>query len=141
CVAAIDSANVIVGNLVPAAAQRYGLSDEALTRFVRDFYSYALGPDGRPLSPRGSHVNAYTAGGVIEGGYLGFAELQYVHMPLRGERLVAFLSDGAFEEQRGSDWAPRWWRAEDSGLVAPIMIANGRRIDQRSTVAQLGGGP
>src|SRR5438067_1724356 len=59
--------------------------------------------------------------------------------PLAGERLVAFLSDGAFEEQRGSDWAPRWWRAEDSGLVAPIMIANGRRIDQRTTVAQQGG--
>jgi phosphoketolase len=60
-------------------------------------------------------------------------------MPLPGERLIVFLSDGAFEEQRGSDWAPRWWRAEDSGLVAPIMIANGRRIDQRTTMAQQGG--
>jgi len=60
-------------------------------------------------------------------------------MPLPGERLVAFLSDGAFEEQRGSDWAPRWWRAEDSGLVAPIMIKNGRRIDQRTTMSQQGG--
>jgi hypothetical protein len=60
-------------------------------------------------------------------------------MPLPGERLVVFLSDGAFEEQRGGDWAPRWWRAEDSGLVAPIMIANGRRIDQRTTMAQQGG--
>ena len=38
---------------------------------------------------------------MAEGGYLGFSELQYVHMPLPGERLVAFLSDGAFEEQRG----------------------------------------
>ena len=47
--------------------------------------------------------------------------------------------DGAFEEQRGSDWAPRWWRGEDSGLIMPIMIANGRRIDQRSTMAQVGG--
>ena len=56
-----------------------------------------------------------------------------------GERLVAFLSDGAFEEQRGSDWAPRWWRAEDSGHVAPIMILNGRRIEQRSTLQQQGG--
>ena len=60
-------------------------------------------------------------------------------MPLPGERLVAFLSDGAFEEQRGSDWAPRWWRPSDCGLVAPIMIANGRRIDQRTTMAQSGG--
>jgi phosphoketolase len=60
-------------------------------------------------------------------------------MPLPGERLVAFLSDGAFEEQRGPDWAPRWWRAEDSGMVAPIMINNGRRIDQRTTMNQMGG--
>jgi phosphoketolase len=76
---------------------------------------------------------------LIEGGYLGFAQLQYVHMPLLGERLVTFLSDGAFEEQRGSDWVPRWWRSEDSGLVCPIMIANGRRIDQRTTMSQEGG--
>jgi len=62
-----------------------------------------------------------------------------VHAPLPGERLVVFLSDGAFEEQRGSDWAPRWWRAEDSGLVTPIMIKNGRRIDQRTTMSQQGG--
>ncbi|MGK9625978.1 xylulose 5-phosphate 3-epimerase, partial [Salmonella enterica subsp. enterica] len=92
-----------------------------------------------PEAPLGSHVNAHTAGGVLEGGYLGFAELHYVHAPLPGERLVAFLSDGAFEEQRGSDWAPRWWRAEDSGLVAPIMILNGRRIEQRTTIEQQGG--
>jgi phosphoketolase len=75
----------------------------------------------------------------MEGGYLGFAGLQYVHMPLPGQSLVAFLSDGAFEEQRGPDWAPRWWRAEDSGAVMPIMIANGRRIDQRTTMNQSGG--
>ncbi len=139
CVAAIDAANLIVGNMLPEHAQRYDLSEAGLTRFVRDFYSYAIRPDGRPASPLGSHVNPHTAGGLIEGGYLGFAELQYVHMPLPGERLAAFLSDGAFEEQRGGDWAPRWWRAEDSGLVAPIMISNGRRIDQRTTTAQEGG--
>ncbi len=139
CVAAIDSANLLVGNMTHAHAERYGVSSEGLTRYVGDFYSYRLGPDGRQDSPLGSHVNAHTAGGLAEGGYLGFVELQYVHMPLLGERLVVFLSDGAFEEQRGSDWAPRWWRAEDSGLVAPIMIANGRRIDQRTTMAQQGG--
>ncbi|MEH6563222.1 MAG: xylulose 5-phosphate 3-epimerase, partial [Marinobacter sp.] len=82
--------------------------------------------------PLGSHVNPYTAGGIMEGGYLGFAELQYAHMPLPGESLVAFLSDGAAEEQRGSDWIPRWWRAKDCGLVTPIMVANGRRIEQRT---------
>jgi phosphoketolase len=134
CVAAIDSLNLLVGNMLPAHAERYSVSDEGLTHYVRDFYSYRIGEDGKQDSPLGSHVNAHTAGGLAEGGYLGFAELQYVHMPLPGERLVAFLSDGAFEEQRGSDWSPRWWRAEDSGLVTPVMIKNGRRIDQRTTM-------
>ena len=139
CVAAVDTVNLLLNNMKPAHAERYSLTDEGLTRYVRDFYSYLLGADGRQDSPLGSHVNAHTAGGLAEGGYLGFVELQYVHMPLPGERLVVFLSDGAFEEQRGSDWAPRWWRAEDSGLVTPIMINNGRRIDQRTTMSQEGG--
>lgn len=136
CVAAIDSTNVLLNNLYAEQKQRYRFDDGGLSTLVNDFYSYTVATDGSPGVPLGSHVNANTAGGVIEGGYLGFAELQYVHMPLPGERLVAFLSDGAFEEQRGSDWASRWWRAEDSGLVTPIMIANGRRIDQRSSMYQ-----
>jgi phosphoketolase len=139
CVAAVDSLNLLVDNMTAAHRERYSVTDDGLTRYVRDFYSYLLRSDGRPDSPVGSHVNAHTAGGISEGGYLGFAELQYVHMPLPGERLVVFLSDGAFEEQRGSDWAPRWWRAEDSGWVLPIMIKNGRRIDQRTTMTQQGG--
>ena len=135
-VAAIDAVNLLLGNMRPEHAARYDVSDAGLSRFVSDFYSYALNEHGHQDSPLGSHVNVNTAGGVLEGGYLGFADIQYVHMPLPGERLVAFLSDGAFEEQRGSDWAPRWWRASDSGLVVPIMIFNGRRIDQRSTLSQ-----
>ena len=134
CVAAIESVNILLGNLHPEQQARYTLDEVGLSRLVSDFYSYAVTPDGTPGVPLGSHVNPHTAGGLIEGGYLGFAELQYTHMPLPGERLVAFLSDGAFEEQRGSDWASRWWRAEDCGLVTPVMIANGRRIDQRSTI-------
>jgi phosphoketolase len=139
CVAAIDALNLLLDNMSPAHAARYALTDEGLTRYVQDFYAYRLRSDGQQDSPLGSHVNAHTAGGLAEGGYLGFVELQYVHMPLPGERLVAFLSDGAFEEQRGSDWAPRWWRADDCGLVTPIMINNGRRIDQRTTLSQEGG--
>ena len=27
---------------------------------------------------------------------------------------------------------PRWWRAEDCGAAQPVMIANGRRIEQRT---------
>lgn len=139
CVAAIDALNLLAGNLSPAHADRYTLDDDGLATFVQDFYRYTVAADGLPASPLGSHVNCHTAGGISEGGYLGFAELQYPHMPLPGQRLVAFLSDGAFEEQRGSDWAPRWWRAEDCGSAVPVMIANGRRIDQRTTLSQSGG--
>ncbi|MFY0990386.1 xylulose 5-phosphate 3-epimerase [Halomonas sp. C05BenzN] len=139
CVAAIDAVNLLVDNMSPTHAARYGLTDEALTRLVNDFYHCGVDADGHPVSPLGSHVNAHTAGGMSEGGYLGFAGLQYVHMPLPGQHLVAFLSDGAFEEQRGSDWAARWWRPDDSGPVVPVMIANGRRIDQRTTMSQSGG--
>jgi len=139
CVAAIDSINILMRNVDTEQQQRYPFSDDGLSLLCQDFYSYEIGADGRPVAPLGSHVNVFTAGGASEGGYLGFAGLQYVHMPLPGQELVAFLSDGAFEEQRGSDWSPRWWRGEDSGLVMPIMIANGRRIDQRTTMAQAGG--
>jgi phosphoketolase len=139
CVGGVDALNVLVDNLSPAHAARYAVSDEGLTCFARDFYSFELDAYGQPASPLGSHVNAHTAGGTMEGGYLGFAELRWVHEPLLGERLVAFLSDGAFEEQRGGDWAPRWWRPFDSGLVCPILISNGSRIDQRTTMAQSGG--
>lgn len=139
CVAALDAVNLLAGNMGPAHAERYGLDDARLSRFVSDFYSYAVRSDGQPESPLGSHVNAHTAGSLQEGGYLGFAELHYAHAPLPGERLVAFLSDGAFEEQRGSDWAPRWWRPEDCGFVVPLMILNGRRIEQRTQIAQQGG--
>jgi phosphoketolase len=138
-VAAIEACNLLVGNQLPSQAERYRLSEQGLSRFVTDFYSYDIQSDGTPASLLGSHVGANTAGGISEGGYLGFAELQYPHMPLPGESLVAFLSDGAFEEQRGSDWAPRWWRAEDSGYICPIMILNGRRIEQRTTMQQSGG--
>ncbi|GAB3254127.1 phosphoketolase family protein [Chitinimonas naiadis] len=139
CVAAIDAVNVIIGNLHPEQASRYSCTDQGLTQLCKDFYSYAIDSLGRPAVPLGSHVNAHTAGGTIEGGYLGFGELQYVHAPLPGESLVAFLSDGAFEEQRGSDWAPRWWRGEDCGMALPVMILNGRRIEQRSSLEQDGG--
>ena len=139
CVAAIDAVNLLLGNSLSAHEERYPLNDAGLTKLSRDFYSYAVNQHGQPESPIGSHVNVNTAGASIEGGYLGFAGLHYVHQPLPGEKLVAFLSDGAFEEQRGSDWSARWWRAEDTGFVTPIMIANGRRIDQRTTAQQLGG--
>jgi hypothetical protein len=51
CVAAIDAVNVLTGNMTPAHAARYGVSDEGLTRYVRDFYSYRLRDDGQQDSP------------------------------------------------------------------------------------------
>src|SRR5690554_1815305 len=139
CVAAIEAVNVLIGNVSPGQEGRYTATDEGLTQLAQDFYSYAMTPEGLPGVPLGSHVNVHTAGGISEGGYLGFAEVQYVHMPLPGESLAVFLSDGAFEEQRGGDWASRWWRPSDSGYVMPVMILNGRRIDQRTNIVQEGG--
>jgi phosphoketolase len=140
CVAAVEAINALTGDVSDAQRGRYDSSEAGLSQLASDFYSYAIRPDGRPAPPLGSHLGAATGGAVSEGGYLGFAELQYVHMPLRGEGLVAFLSDGAFEEQRGSDWSPRWWRAEDCGLATPVMILNGRRIEERTEIEQEGGG-
>jgi phosphoketolase len=139
CVAAIDAVNVLLRNLEPEQQHAYPLSDEGISKLCSDYYSYQHDARGYPRAPIGSHVNPHTAGGIMEGGYLGFASLQYPHMPLPGQQLVTFLSDGAFEEQRGSDWATRWWRGEDTGLVMPIMIANGRRIEQRTATQQQGG--
>lgn len=139
CVAAIEAVNALTGDVSPRQRGRYDRSAEGLSRLVADFYCYAIDADGRPAVPLGSHAGPDTAGAVSEGGYLGFAGLQYVHMPLPGESLVAFLSDGAFEEQRGQDWAPRWWRAEDCGAAIPVMILNGRRIEQRTQIVQEGG--
>lgn len=139
CVAAVEAINTLTGDLSTEQLGRYDRSEIGLTRLIQDFYSYAITADGRPAAPLGSHVNPHTAGGLSEGGYLGFTSLQYVHMPLPGERLVAFLSDGAFEEQRGSDWAPRWWRAKDCGYATAVMVLNGRRIEQRTEISQEGG--
>ena len=139
CVAAIEAVNALTGDISPAQRGRYDRSEEGLSRLCADFYSYAINAQGLPAVPLGSHAGPNTAGAVSEGGYLGFAELQYIHMPLPGESLVAFLSDGAFEQQRGPDWAPRWWRAQDSGFAVPVMILNGRRIEQRTQIMQEGG--
>ena len=51
CVAGIDACNLLVGNMTPRHAERYDRSESGLTRFARDFYSYAIDAQGRPASP------------------------------------------------------------------------------------------
>jgi len=139
CGAAIDALQLLVGTASSERKKQYPLTEDGLSKFVADYGSTKIDAQGRKETTLSAHVSAHTSGAKLEGGYLGFAAMQYAHMPLPNERLVAFLTDGAFEEQRGTDWAARWWRGEDTGLVAPIMIANGPRIDQRTTIAQQGG--
>jgi len=58
CVSAIDSVNLLLGNQKERHAKAYsGWSNETLSRFVQDFYSYELTDDGKPASPLGSHLN------------------------------------------------------------------------------------
>src|SRR5690606_7608899 len=125
CVAAIEAINALTGDVSPAQQGRYDRSAVGLAQLCQDFYSYETDDSGLPAAPLGSHAGPNTAGAISEGGYLGFAELQYVHMPLPGASLAACLSDGPFSEQLGTDWAPRWWRAEDCGIAIPVMILNG----------------
>lgn len=105
CIAAIDAVNVMVRNLEPEQDKRYPRTDAGLSRLCRDFYSYQVAADGKAAAPLGVHDSVFSAGCVGGGAYPGMAELQFVHMPLPGQELVAFLSDVAFEGQRGSDWA------------------------------------
>src|SRR3546814_18373114 len=100
CVAAIEAVNALTGDVSDAQKERYDRSEEGLSRLAADFYSYAIDAAGRAAVPLDSHAGPNTAGAISEGGYLGFAEIQYVHAPLPGASLVAFLRDGAFEDRK-----------------------------------------
>ena len=80
CVAAIEAINTLTGDLSPTQQGRYDRSAAGLARLIGDFYSYAIDVQGMPAVPLGSHAGPHTAGAVCEGGYLGFAGLQYVQM-------------------------------------------------------------
>lgn len=119
CVAAVEAIHALTGDLAHPHRRRHAPTQAGLSRLVRDFCNSAARNDRRS-APLWS--GRCSAGDACAGGYLGTAELQYIHMPLRGESLVAFLNAKAFEAQHGGDWAPRWWRAEDSGLAVPILL-------------------
>ncbi|MBP8202451.1 MAG: xylulose 5-phosphate 3-epimerase, partial [Pseudomonas sp.] len=77
CVAAIEALNLLTANQHPEQAARYSCDETGMSHLVADFYSYEQSASGQVSMPLGSHVNPHTAGGIDEGGYLGFAELQY----------------------------------------------------------------
>src|SRR3546814_6294441 len=78
-VAAIEAVNALTGDVSRAQQGRYDRSEAGLSRLAADFYSYAIAADGAAAVPLGSHAGPNTAGAISEGGYLGFAEVQYVH--------------------------------------------------------------
>ena len=65
CVAAVDSVNLLVGNMTPAHAERYALSDDGLARYVQDFYSYRLGEDGTPDFQCAAEPTPGSGGGAV----------------------------------------------------------------------------
>ena len=137
CGAAIDAINVLTRNLDDEQLQRYPLTEAGLTQLCCDYSSFEVAPDGRPAAPVGSRLSAMTAGNASPGGCPGNADLQYVHMPLPGQELVALLSTSAFQSQTSADWAPQWWRGEDSGLVLPIMLTGRNTADAARYEEQL----
>ena len=66
-VAAVDAVNLLLDNMRPEYAARYDVSEPGLSRFVSDFYSFALNQHVNQDSPLGSHVNMNRAGGMLEG--------------------------------------------------------------------------
>lgn len=109
CVVVIDVLNVFIGNLYLEQECVYVDGEEGLNCLLQDFYGYVQVFNGVLVVLLGSYVNLYIVGGIVEGGYFGFVELQYVYMLLFGEILVVFFFDGVVEEQCGSDWILCWW--------------------------------
>ena len=106
--AAMAAVDVLIGGVAGGPKGRHDSTQAGLSNLVADFGSCATGTDGP--SPAGS------------GSDPALIELQYAHMPLRGESLVVVLDPDAGDEQPILDDSPRWWRAEDCGLITPVAI-------------------
>ena len=94
CVAGIDACNLLVGNMTPRHAERYDRSEGGLTRFARDFYSYAIDATGRPASPLGSHVGPNTAGGLSRAVAVNARVIYYIRDAARPEPRREILNNG-----------------------------------------------
>lgn len=108
--AAVASVDVLTGGVADGPNGRHNNTQAGLSNLVAGFGSRARGTDGHLLA--------------ASGGDPARIEVQYVHMPLRGESLVAVLDANAGDGEPTLDDSPQWWRAEDCGLVTPVAIPN-----------------
>ena len=118
-----------------------GLAIEAVNTLTGDIAYGSKGSYNKPQAdlhrPMVGSAEADTAGSMgddIE----NFAIPQYMRMPLCGDSLVAFLGEDASDGQRALESALGRWRAEDCGLVTPIMILNADGPRTRIAVAGSG---
>jgi phosphoketolase len=129
--AAVAAVDVLSGCAAGGPNGRYDRTQAGFSNLVADFGSCAAGRDGRPPAARGG---ADTVAVEFGGSNPGAVEQQYVHMPLRGESVVAVVDPDACDGQQMLDGSPRWWRAEDCGLVTPLKILNANMSDRRNSV-------
>lgn len=107
-VAALAAVDALTGGFACGKKDRHGGKQDCLSSLFENFRTRANRTDGR--SPAESIAD------------LTSIEMQYMHLPLRGENLVAFLDPDAGDGRGTLDDSLRWWRAEDCGLVTPVAI-------------------
>ena len=107
---AMEAVDVLTGGVAWGEKGHFDNTQAGLSNLVAEFGSFATGTDTRPPAASDSDP--------------ALIEVQYGHMPLRGESLVAFLDPGAGDGPQTLDHSARWWRAEDCGLVTPVAILN-----------------
>lgn len=118
--AAMAAVDVLTGAVARGPKGRHDSTQAGLSNLVADFGSCATGTDGHPAAASDRDP--------------ALIELQYARLPLRGESLVAVFDADAYEEQRTLDDAPRWWRAEDCGLITPVAILGVRLSEAEGEV-------
>lgn len=88
CVAAIEAVNALTGDVSLAQKGRYDRTREGSLSARRRLLFLRDRCKGCAAVPLGSHAGPNTAGAHSEGRYLGFAEVQYVHIAAFREKLT-----------------------------------------------------
>jgi phosphoketolase len=129
CAPAIEVVNLLAGNLNESQQKLYSLDDSGLNRFAEDFFPIRTAAPHEKSGPRNS-TSSQLAPELIESFCPQGAHYYYPHAPLKGERLVVFLDHETTEHEEA--FAPRWWRKEDCGLIAPFLLTAIRRTQEGS---------